>query len=287
MQTWLIYSLLSVLTLAGAEISQKISLTQKVNISAITNNFFVWTFQGLIGLLLAVILDQFSMVIPQQLLLKLFLIGVVYFAGGTFFYSSYKGNSPSISIVLGTISVVISSLLGTLFLHDKYTTLMVVGIALVLSAISFLNLNRKEKLTKYNLYAVLGGICFGFAFTLDKSIVTTVSPFMYLGLMCLSVAIVSVVTSFKHIKKEFGVLVGSNFLPMISSAIFGASFNLFTFFAYRNGANVGVADAINNTTVFFVIALEIILLKDRSNIVKKLLAATIATLGVIFIGFNR
>lgn len=287
MQIWLIYSLLSVLALAGSEISQKISLTQKVNISAVTNNFFVWTFQGFIGLLLAFTFGQFSLMIPTQLLFKLFIIGVVYFAGGTFFYTSYKGNSPSISIVLGTISIVISSLLGTLLLHDKYTLLTVVGIALILSAIFFLNINKKEKLSKHNLYAILGGMCFGVAFTLDKSMVTTISPFMYLGLMCWSVAVVSVVTSFKLIKQEFGMLVGKNFLPMLSSSIFGSSFNLFTFFAYRNGANVGVADAINNTAVFFVIALEIILLKDRSNIFKKLIAASIATLGVIFIGLNR
>ncbi|MFH2085286.1 MAG: EamA family transporter [bacterium] len=284
MQLWLVYSLLSVLSLAGSEISQKISLTQKVDISAITNNFFVWTFQGIIGLVLALLLGQFSLSLPTTMIWKLVMISFIYFAGGTAFYTSYKGNSPSISIIFGTISVVISSLLGAIFLNDLYTGLKVVGIMLILSAIIFLNYKRTEKLSKYNLYAVIGGICFGVAFTLDKSMATTISPFMYLGLMCLGVAVVSAITSFKLIRQETSKLTSKNFIPMLSSASFGSSFNLLTFFAYRNGANVGVADAINNTTVFFVILLEIILLKDKENLTKKILAAIIAILGVILIG---
>lgn len=286
MQLWLVYSLLSVLSLAGSEMSQKISLTQKVNISAITNNFFVWTMQGIVGLVLAALLGQFSLQLPPAILWKLALISFVYFAGGTFFYTSYKGNSPSISIIFGTISVVISSILGTFLLQDSYSALKVLGIILILSAIFSLNYKSSEKINRYNLYAIIGGICFGVAFTLDKSMVTTISPFMYLGLMCLGVAIVSTLTSFRLIKNEASRLALKNFSPMISSACFGSAFNLFTFFAYRNGANVGVADAINNTTVFLVILLEIILLRDKNNLARKIISAVVAVSGVIIIGIQ-
>lgn len=286
MHTWLFYSLLSVAALAGAEMSQKISLTQKVNISAITNNFFVWILQGIIGLALAFLLGQYSLSIPLPMAWKLALISCIYFAGGTAFYTSYKGNSPSISIIFGTISVVFSSLLGTLFLQDHYSVRLVIGIVMILSAIIFLNYNRQEKLNKYNLYAILGGTFFGAAFTLDKSMSTTISPFMYLGLMCLGVATVSVITSLKLIKNETGKMHRKNFVPIIMSALFGSTFNLFTFFAYRHGANVGVADAINNSAVFLVIFLEIAILKDHSQLGKKVAAAAIATAGVILIGLS-
>lgn len=286
METWLIYSLLSVLSLSGSEMSQKVSLTQKVDISAITNNFFVWCIQGMIGLVLAFLFGQFSLYLPIGMIWKLILISIVYFAGGTLFYTSYKGNSPSISLIFGTISVLISGVLGTIFLNDQYSLKLISGIILILSAIIFLNYNRQEKLNKYNLYAILGGLCFGVAFTLDKSMATTISPFMYLGIMCLGVAVVSIATSYRQIRLDVNKMSPKNFIPMISSAIFGSTFNLFTFFAYKNGANVGVADAINNTTVFLVIVLEIILLRDRSLLLKKVMAASIATMGVMLIGLG-
>jgi len=163
MSTWLIFSLLSVVVLAGSEVLQKISLMQKVDISAITNNFFIWTLQGIVGIILAVVLNQFSLNLSSVSVYKLVAISVIYFAGGTFFYSSYKGNSPSISIILGTISVVVSSCLGKFFLHETYGVLDVVGIILILSAIFFLNVKRKENLDKYNYFAVLGGLCYGVA----------------------------------------------------------------------------------------------------------------------------
>lgn len=286
MQPWLIFSLLSVLMLAGSEISQKVSLTQKANISAITNNFYVWSLQGIIGIILALLLGQFSFDLSMLSVLKLIAISIVYFAGGTFFYTSYKGNSPSISIILGTVSVVVSSLLGTLFLNDFYTPLKIVGIILILSAILFLNFNKKEKFNKNNLYAILGGLCYGIAFNIDKSMVTTMSPFTYLGLMCLSVAVVSAITSYKRIISETKKLVAKNFTPMLSSATFGSAFNLFTFFAYIKGANVGIADAINNTTIFLVILLEIFILKDKTNLWRKLLCALVATAGIIIISID-
>jgi len=284
MPIWFIFSLLSVLALAGAEISQKASLTQKVNISAITNNFYVWTLQGITGLTLAVILGQFSLNLSSQSLIKLAIIGIVYFIGGTAFYTSYKGNSPSISLTLGTISVIVSSIFGTLFLNDSFTITKVLGIGLILSSIFFINFDKKEKFNKYNLYALLGGSCFGIAFTIDKSFVVGMSPFMYLGLMCLTVAIVNLIFGLKLIAKETKELSSKNFIPMILSNSFFSTFNLLTFFAYANGANVGVADAINNSAIFFVILLEIIVLKDRTNLSKKLIAALIAISGVWILG---
>ncbi len=287
METWFIFALLSIAVLAGSEISQKISLSQDVNISAITNNFYVWTMQGLVGIVLALILGQFAVTFTPLLILKLIAVGIVYFLGGTFFYTSYKGNSPSISIVLGTISVVISNILGNIFLNDPLSTTKIIGVAFILSAIFFLNFNKSEKFNKYNLYAILGGICFGVAFTLDKSFVINISPFMYLGLMCLTVALVSLITSIKLIVRETKTLVAKNFIPMISSATFGSAFNLFTFFAYKNGANVGIADAMNNSSIFLVIGLEILLLKDKTNLTRKLLAASVALIGIVLIGISK
>ena len=284
MQSWFIFSLFSIFVLAGSEISQKISLTQKVSISAITNNFYVWTFQGIVGIILALLLGQFNTNLDSGSLIKLAIIGIIYFAGGSLYYSSYKGSSASISLILMSISVVISSTLGTILLGDVFTAGKIVGIVLILLAIVFLNLNSKEKINKYNVLALLGGMCFGVAFTIDKSFVSTLSPFMYLGLLCLTVAIVSLIFGIKLIIKETKTLVKKNVLPILSSGTFFSAFNLFTFFAYKNGANVGVADAMNNSSVFLVILAEVLFLKDRTNLKRKIISATMAILGIILIG---
>ena len=57
----------------------------------------------------------------------------------------------------------------------------------------------------------------------------------------------------------------------------------FTYTAYSLGGEVAKVDAINNLSVFVIIAAEILFLKDRSNFKKKVLCAVIAVTGVILL----
>jgi drug/metabolite transporter (DMT)-like permease len=282
---WFIYALFSVLALSGSELSQKVALTHKNNISAVTNNFFVWIMQGLGGLVIAFLFHQLNFSLFQIPWLRLLIIGIVYFVGGTLYYTSYKSNSPSISIVLASVSVIISSILGIIFFHESTIFIKFVGIGIILSSIFYLNFQKKIKLDKYNILAILGGLCFGAAYTIDKSFALQMPPAMYLMLMCFSVAFVSFVIKSGLIIKEFAKMNSENYFPMVASAIFGILFNYFTFKSYASGGNVGVVDAINNTTVFIVIILEILILKDKYNLTKKIISSVLAVTGVMLLSF--
>jgi len=281
MNTWFVFALLSVFALAGSELSQKISLTQKkVEISAITNNFFVWTMQGIGGLILALILGVAHFEVDLTRLLFIFIVAGVYFVGGTLFYTSYKANSPSLSIILGSISIVVSTTLGILFLKESVVAAKLIGIALIFVSIFIANFQSSAKFSKYNMYAFLGGITFGIAFTLDKYNVGIMSPAFYVSLMSFSVAIVSFVLKGKHIISEARLLRLYNYYPMVMSALFATFFNFFTFMSYRNGGHVGAVDALNNSSVFLVILFEILILKDRSGLKKKVIASMIVVFAV-------
>jgi len=266
--------------MACAELSQKISLTQKAKISAITNNFFVWTLQGIGGLIIAAFLGQFAFSLSSEQFFKLVLVALVYFFGGTFFYTSYKGNSPSISIVLGSVSVIVSTTLGIIFFQEGTSPVKFIGIALILFAIVVANYQKSERFSKFNLFAFLGGICFGVAFTLDKSFALQLPPAIYVALLCFSVAIVSAILKGKHVISEAKPLKLHNYYPMVASATFGTLFNFFTFRSYSLGGNVGMVDAMNNSNVFIVIVLEMFLLKDRKNLARKTSAAMLVGIAI-------
>lgn len=280
MQPWFIFALLSIFAIAGSEISQKVSLTQKVNISAITNNFFVWTLQGIGGVILLLLLSQSFPTLNTSEWVRLAAVAIVYFLGGTFFYTSYKANSPSISIILGSISVVVSTILGILIFNESTSPLKFVGIALILTAIVIVNYQKNAKFSKYNLYAFIGGLCYGIAYNIDKSFAVTISPAVYVALMCFSVAIVSLLLKPRHIASDTKRMKPLDFRPILASAFFGTLFNFFTFMSYKNTGNVGIVDAMNNSSIFLVILFEIFLLKDRTHLARKLVAAGVVTVGI-------
>jgi len=283
--SWYLWALLSVIVLAGSEFSQKISMTQKVNISAITNNFFVWLLQGSSGLILTVFFGNFNLTFSAVDWLRLLLVAIIYFLGGHFYYTSFKSNSPSISIILGSISIVISTLLGIIFFKESTVYTKFIGIFLILVSVIWVNF-KKQKFDKYNLFALLGGVCYGFTFTLDKSFAVNIDPLFYVVLMCFSVGLISFILKAKHIYSDLVRMKISDFYPILSTSFFGTLFNAFTFMSYSKGGNVGVVDALNNSNIFLVILLEVSFLKDRSNLTKKLIASTVVILGVILLSLT-
>lgn len=282
--TWFLFALLSVITLAGSEITQKIALTRKVNISALTNNAYIWLIQGTCGFLIAFLTGNFTFLTGWESWLKLLLLASAYLIGGTAYYTSYKSNSPSVSIVLGSISVVISTILGILFFGESTQLIKFVGIALILLSIFIVNFHKKTfSLDKYNVLALLGGTMFGVAFTLDKSFVLDLNPFAYLGFMSTSVGILSFVVKPAHIISETKRLKPIDFVPMFVIGGFGVMFNLFSFLSYSKGGNVGAVDAINNSAVFLVILAEVIILKDRHQLLRKIVASILIMLGLVLL----
>ena len=135
--SWYVFALLSVIALAGAELSQKIALTHKANISAITNNFFVWIIQGIGGLFIVMLFQESNFSLFTIPWIRLLVVGLLYFAGGSLYYTSFKANSASVSMILVSVSVVISTTLGILFFGESTDILKFVSISLILSSIIF------------------------------------------------------------------------------------------------------------------------------------------------------
>ena len=283
MPLWLIYALASVLVLASAEIAQKVSLTSSDNISSETNNFFVWLFQAFIGFVIFIIFTNHDYTFPLYLLPKLLLLGVIYFWGGTLYYGSFKGSSAGVSSILGTISVVVSNILGIIFFQESTNYLKILGVILILSAIFVVKFSKKLHFSKYNWLAISGGLLYGIAYTIDKSFAITINPHFYLPLFCLVTGLTTLIFRRKVVFKEFKQISLRTYKTMLISAVFGVAFNSFTLLSYSKYGEVGRVDAINNFAIILVIILEMIILKNHQNIFRKLSAALIGVIGIFLL----
>ena len=74
---------------------------------------------------------------------------------------------------------------------------------------------------------------------------------------------------------------------MLISAVTFLIWNKLNFLAYTVGGEVGKIDSINNSVVFVIILLEIIVLKVRDNLPRKFMAALIAFVGIFLLGFSK
>jgi len=287
MPLWLIFVLISVVVMAASEISQKITMTAPENISSETSNFFVWLLQALLGTVVFFLFSNHNTDFSISLIPRLLLVGSVYFWAGTLYYSSYKGSSAGLSTILGTVSMIMSTTLGIIFLHESINILKVLGIFLVFGAIIIARFTRNLHFDKYNLLAMSGGALWGVAFTIDKSFATTINPLFYLSLFCLITGLSGLIYRSKVILSEIKIISKKSYKSIFWTAAFGTAFNAFTFLSYSHGGEVGRVDAINNTMVFLVIILEFLILKEKQNIFRKLIAAAIAIVGVTILALAK
>ncbi|MBF0208619.1 MAG: EamA family transporter [Oligoflexia bacterium] len=288
MPLWFLLTLGGVLFVSFAEIAQKIVISGKSEISAETNNFIVWGIQSFFAFIFIIFFasHDFSLLshIPLNFLL---IIPVLYFWGGTLYYSSYKEGSVSISNILVGISSVVSTFLGITFFGESSNLYKLIGLLLIIIAIVFVNYSKNQKLTRSNLLALAGGVIFGLTFTFDKRFVLNIGPHLYQFLLCFSVAAISLVFRGKKIISELKNVKIADLKVMFMSATFFFGYNKLLFWAYQNSGEVGRIDAINNTVIFFVIVLEFLILKERSNMFRKFVAAVIAFTGVTLLALAK
>lgn len=269
--------------MAIADVSQKISLRGKSPLSSITNNFIVWNGIGILSLAYILLSKQAIPPLPDNFFYQLVPMAILYFLGGSFYYQSFKSNSVSISAVLAMISSVITTLLGIILYQESNNIYKFIGSAIVILAIILVNTKKGSKFDKYNTYALLGGLFYGLAYTLDKHFVISTSPDFYQMTLCFAVGISSFIFKPKTIIAEMKLFHRGLMSSVLSATAFFFIYQKFYFLAYSVGGEVGRIDVLNNTTIFLVIFLELVFLKEKSDLGKKIIPAILAVIGVFIL----
>ena len=287
MPTWFLLALLSLTALAVAELTQKHLMSHKVDISAEANNFIVWTLQGILAFLFVIIFPvDIPTTVTTSLIIQLFILGAIYFWAGTFYYTSFKHGSASVSIIIASISIAVSTLLGIFIFGESTFVVKFFGILLIVTAIIFLKAKNNITLTNQMMPALIGGGLYGLAYTIDKHFSIQLNPHIYHIFFAFSIALNSLLFRFKKVQKDTAKVTRTLLSTMFLSAVMFFVYNKFTFMAYASGGEVGRLDAINNSAIFLVLLFEIIVFKDRKQLLLKVICATLAFFGVLILGFT-
>lgn len=288
MPTWFILTLSSVIVLAVAEIAQKIAVTRKDNISAEANNTIVWFIQGLLSISYYLVFVRADLpLLTVATFIKLLIVSSIYFWAGTLFYTSYKTGSASINSILLSSSVIVTTILGIIFFNESTSLTKIIGSLIVVLSIIYLNYNHKLKLTKGNYFALSGAVLYGVGYTIDKSFSISMAPHLYQILFSFFIMLSGLLYRGRIIIKDISKIGRDTLLSATIAAFSFFLWNKLNFVSYSIGGEVGRIDSINNSVIFIIIILEFFILKDKSNITKKIIAALIAFIGVTLLAIAK
>jgi drug/metabolite transporter (DMT)-like permease len=280
--SWLLITAISVFSLSVSVILQRILLhTDKINPFA-----YVVTFQAIVGVLLTIIAAFYGFHLPGiETLLLPATISIVCFGVGHIVYAKtlQRVEASVFSILFATQAVWIM-LLGILLFHENLTSLQIFGSLLIFVGVCFTVKNiRSLSFDKGTLLGLLTGLIFGIAITAWSYVGRHTDGLSWAAVSFLAVSFVALLIHPQAVKNMKPLFTKRVLGRLLLLGVFYGLGSLTMLFAYQLGAFT-VVSPIRQTGIIVTTLLALLFLsQERHRVGRKLLAALICFIGVVFI----
>ncbi len=282
--TWQVLAILSTITVSIAYLLQRVLLKDEDSDPigyAIVFQFVL----GFISLLFALSFGKFIFPSsPDQL--PRFILSAILWAGSTVFvFKALKILNAGETTVLTSSSAVVTIALGTTLLGEHLRITTLIGSVFILASIWIINTEKLSFSSKKGvLFALISALCTGLASVNDAFIMRSYEAFSYTTIMSFLPGFVLLIVFPKRIK-TIKKLCTSRFMLLMSILCIFFSLQAITYYlAFQNGAPVTTLTPLTKASIVLTVILAAVFLGERSNLLKKFLAAVIVIIGAILLG---
>ncbi len=280
---WVLLTLLAVFVVSLAGILQKVLMSDEKS-NPYSYAAVLHLLRALFNGVFALLTGGFQM--PSiSVNLAPFLISAILWGGASIFmFKALKLIEASEMTILSSTRVIFTIIVSVVFLRESFTSLNILGTVLILSSIFLVTfVKRGVKLNKGTIYALLMALFSGLAIVVDSYNVKNYDPVSYNAIVNLLIGFMILIAYPKTLLQwreftEISLLRKILLLVVLSSV--QAIAVLHALAISGNTAQIGT---IMQASVIVTLILAIILLKEKDNLVRKLIAAVLVTLGVILL----
>jgi len=280
---WLLFILVSISTSAFALIFQKkFASNEKTNpiAGSVVFQLFCGVLIGIFGILIGKLNIEIDL---NTLLPNLVIMTVAYLLGTIFTFKALKLVDASVYRIISGNKTVISIFLSVLIFSTSLNIYQALGIFLILLATAVVHFKDKTsfKFNKGFVFCLLAALSYGVAIANDAFLVKQVEVYMYSAIAFILPALATVVffpkDSFDLIKAPKSYLNKSSIISFVLYAI-----SALTFYGALNSAtNTNIVIGLSQLSSIATVILAIIILKEKSNMARKIIAAILGVSGLL------
>ncbi len=243
-------------------------------------------FQLLTGVLIGIyaLFNGFTTPNLIPLIPNLILMTILYGAGNVFIFSALKMIDASEFTIVFASRALWTIVGAIIFLKESFSTQQVLGTILIILSV-FLVSWKKQKfsLNKGFIFSVLAAVSFGLAFTNDAFIVNNfdVPSYLTIAFIIPSLAVWAVYP--KSTGKMKPLFEKETLLKLGLLGVFYAISAITIFLAYQVGKNASQIAPLNQTATIVTVVLSVVFLKEKTDLLRKLLGAIISFAGVVLV----
>ncbi len=281
---WLILTVISAITNSLARILQKILLTEKDS----DPYAFTFVFQLLVSFLfLSYTLLTNTLDIPSLsgLTLNILLMTLFYGLGNLFTFKAFKHTEASEVAVIFASSTLWSVISAFFILHEKLVGIQFLGVVLVILGLVVINYTKSGwKINKGHLYALLGALLFGIAFTNDIFIIKRFNSVASFSMFAFALpSFVPLIFNPRSIRKITYFTKGKILVRLLICGAFYAAAAFTIYQANKMGGLASVISPISQSSLIFTVIFSYIFLKERDRMLNKVVGTVLTFAGVLLL----
>lgn len=238
------------------------------------------------GLIIAIFsfIKGFSTANIQDVIPNLLLMVVLYGVASLFMFRSMKLIEASQFTIFFTTRALWSAFAAVIFLHETFLPSQLAGTVLILIGVALVSLKSyKFKIGKGEIFALLCAAGIGLHFINGAVILQKVDVFLYTPLFFI-VPNIFIWAIYPKSTKKIISLFTSPLLPKILLlgaffAISGLTYQM----AYQVGRNAAQIASINQTQTIITVVAATIILNERKDYLKKIIASTLTFVGILLV----
>lgn len=277
---WFIYVILYIIL--AVIFTQNYKIVTKTSKSDGTLTVLLQMLAGLTALIISV-LFKFTFPSDWKVYVLLLIACVFYGISDRMNTTVRSGVEASTFSIIKQLSTVFMILAGLLFFKEPFVWKKIIGAALIIfSNILIFYKKGNQKLDKYVILGILSNISFSIALFLDVNISDNFNLGFYVASTLIVPAIFIIIAEkikLSNVKKEF---INGNKKAIIITSISWASMIIVQLKAYQIGDVTTVAPLCSLTVIGNVIVGHLFL-KEKQNLLKKIIAAILIIISVVLI----
>ena len=281
--SWIVFILIGLITKSFSSLLSKVILNNKSDPA-----FYIvgrWLLIGIFGVVLLAITDKFNFVLSLQNILLLALEALLS-AGAVFYYFGLDKVELSRANILGTVSVLISIFIGSLFLGEILTLNKFFAFALIVVSFTILNGGKKViegKFNKFDVLIIIGSLFDPFIYVIDKKLIISSNPETILALAYLCASAVVLLLNIGRLKNALATYRDTLYWKIAVPDAFILFLSYLAIFSSFALGEISKSYIILQSQVLLVAIMGIIFLKERDNLGRKLIASFLCFIAMIIV----
>lgn len=280
--TWLFFTLISVLFVSVANILQKILMKgDKSNPYS-----YAIIFQLFIALLSVPVAIVHGFHVPTfDTTIAFFVLAAALWAGAAvFLFKALLTIEASEVIIVSSFRVIVTILVSVFLLGESFSLVKIVGTILLLISIFLVtNLKRGFKLNKGLIYTLVMAVFAGLAIAADGYNVMHYDAISY-SVVVNSLVVGILFLCYPKVVKQWKDFLQPDFLKkMLPLGVVSTVQSIAYLLAFATPGVIAQVGTIRQAAVIVTVLLAVLFLGEKNNLLKKIIAAILVTIGVILL----